>query len=141
MTTTMLPYSTNARRKWHQRLLAYSVGIITIASIIPQNIVTSTVLFHTIGLDKIIHFLAFSVVTVLALFVSLSSRLWKITIIVLVVMLFGATVEIIQSTIPYRTFNPLDILANLIGVICGIFLWLLFKRSSLFTKERQRHAL
>ncbi len=123
--------------KWPRSLLGFFVGIVIIASVIPNIFATSTVLFYTIGLDKILHFLAFLAVMVLALLVSLSSSLWKITIIVLVVMLFGATVEIIQSTIPYRTFNPLDIVANLIGVFCGVFLWLLFKRSSLFSKERQ----
>jgi len=44
----------------------------------------------------------------------------KRTSLVVLVILFGIVIECIQYYIPYRTFNPVDIFANVSGVGIGI---------------------
>ncbi len=38
---------------------------------------------------------------------------------------FAALVEVIQYLLPYRSFNPLDVLYNVLGVLLGavVFMW------------------
>ena len=38
----------------------------------------------------------------------------------LMVLLFGVGIECLQYVIPYRTFNPVDIVANVVGIGAGM---------------------
>jgi VanZ family protein len=42
-----------------------------------------------------------------------------------VCFLYGFSIEIVQHFLPHRSFDPLDMLANTIGIILG---WLIFAR-------------
>lgn len=42
--------------------------------------------------------------------------------------LYSIGIEIIQYFLPYRSFEVLDILANLTGLVTGSLLWWLFRR-------------
>jgi VanZ family protein len=42
------------------------------------------------------------------------------------VLIYGTLLELIQYFLPYRTFNPYDILSNLIGVAVGCFLFVTY---------------
>ncbi|MDL0430999.1 VanZ family protein [Marinobacter sp. TBZ242] len=67
--------------------------------------------------DKLNHVLAFlqlTIVTRLAL--PGLSRLW----IIVALMAFGVSIEIVQAQLPYRTFAVTDILADAAGVTIGL---------------------
>ena len=36
---------------------------------------------------------------------------------------YGALIELIQGTIPYRTMSALDVLLNAVGAVVGAFVW------------------
>jgi VanZ family protein len=62
---------------------------------------------------------------------------WKLTkrnifipLILLLSLAFG--LEIIQYFIPWRAFNINDLVANEVGVTCGTFCFIIFKKISYF---------
>lgn len=111
------------RRAWSRRLLILSVTIITIGSVIPQGSIPSDVRVVSVGLDKIAHFMAFTCVILFALGAGEDLGFWHKMRTAIYILLFGVVIESVQYYIPYRTFNLLDILANLCGVLFGILLW------------------
>lgn len=38
----------------------------------------------------------------------------------------GVALEIVQILLPYRTFNPVDIVANVFGIVAFVFIWSIF---------------
>lgn len=42
--------------------------------------------------------------------------------------LYGATMEVIQFFLPYRSFSPGDITANTVGAFCGSMLYMKWKK-------------
>jgi VanZ family protein len=43
---------------------------------------------------------------------------------------YGAGIEVVQSFLPFRSFDPLDALANTLGaLLIGIVLWILSRRA------------
>jgi len=112
-------------RIWCRRLLVLSVGLITIASVIPYgSAATLTVPVVSVNLDKILHFLGFACLLLLAFAASKHLSFWQGVRVVVYVLIYGATIEFVQYYIPYRTFNPVDIFANLCGVVFGVLLWI-----------------
>jgi len=124
---TLVGYFTKSRL-WCRRLLIFSVGLITIASVIPHgSAATLTVPVVSVDLDKIVHFLGFAFLLLLAFAASKHLSFWQGVRALAYVVMFGAVIEIVQYFIPYRTFNPVDIFANLCGVVFGaLLLWVLF---------------
>ena len=110
---------------WCGRVLVLSYALITIAAVIPYGSATETITIVSIDFDKIIHFAGFAYITLLALGAGRGLLFWKRLSLVLSVVLFGVAIEFAQYYIPYRTFNPVDIFANLCGVLLGILLWVL----------------
>lgn len=41
-------------------------------------------------------------------------------------LLIAILIEIVQYFLPYRTYNVIDLMANIFGVFIGGFLWLIF---------------
>lgn len=114
-------------KAWCRWLLVLSVGLITIASVIPHgSAATLTVPVVSVDLDKIVHFLGFACLLLLAFAASKHLSFWQGVRALVYVVMFGAVIEIVQYFIPYRTFNPVDIFANLCGVVFGALLWVLF---------------
>ena len=94
-------------------ILISSVFIITILSIQEVNIESSVKFF-----DKVLHFLCFSYLT----FITWLSRILNKDLHVYVIVLaYGILIEIIQIYIPYRSFEFLDIFADFLGILVGIF--------------------
>lgn len=80
--------------------------------------------------DYILHVLAFLVIPVLSFIASgmnCMSHQWKVLLLFGVILAFGA--EFLQLLVPSRTFNPLDILANLFGLSFGIIIARIWCRS------------
>ncbi len=68
--------------------------------------------------DKLNHVLAFTHLTIVARLAWPGlSRIW----IVLGVMAFGLSIELIQAHLPYREFSLLDLAADGVGVAIGLF--------------------
>jgi len=43
-------------------------------------------------------------------------------------LIVGALPELIQYFIPYRAFNPLDVVSNILGLLAGMGLYLILRR-------------
>jgi len=115
--------------------MVLSVVLITIASVIPHgSAATLTVPFVSVGLDKIVHFLGFACLLLLAFAASKHLSFWRGVGALVYVVIFGAVIEFVQYYIPYRTFNPVDIFANFGGVVFGALLWVLLIAQSAWRK-------
>lgn len=105
---------------WCWRGLLVCCVLIAIVAVVPYGRDARTVMVFSLGLDKIVHFLGFAFMAVLAIGAGKGLPLWKRASLVLLVLVFGAAVEWFQYYLPYRTFNPLDIVANTFGVLSGV---------------------
>ena len=100
-------------------ILVISVPIITILSIHEVNLESSTNF-----LDKALHFLCF---TYLTLITWLSRFLSKDLHVYVIVLAYGILIEIVQRFLPYRSFEYLDIFADFVGIIAGLMIIKIFK--------------
>jgi len=113
-------------RLWCRRLLVLCVGLITIASVIPHgSAATLTVPGVSIDLDKIVHFVGFACLLLLAFAASKHFSFWRGVRVAAHVLIYGVAIEFVQFYVPYRTFNPVDIFANVCGVVFGVLVWYL----------------
>lgn len=108
---------------WARRFLLLSILGVIIAAVVPHGSKAETVVVMSIGLDKFLHFAGFAVMTLLAIGAGRGlprgKKLWLLSL----VPLLGLGIEVLHYYLPYRTFNPVDIFANLCGVLCGIVVW------------------
>ncbi len=95
-------------------ILVISISIITIFSIKEVNI-ESSVNF----LDKVLHFLGFCYLTLITW---LSKILSKDLHVYVIVLAYGILIEIVQSFLPYRSFEYFDIFADFVGIIWGLII-------------------
>ena len=95
-------------------LLAVSISIVTIFSIQAVNIESSVSY-----LDKVLHFLCFSYLTLITW---LSRILKKDLHVYVIVLAYGILIEIVQRFLPYRSFEYLDIFADFVGIIWGLII-------------------
>ena len=94
-------------------ILLVSIVFISILSI--QEIeVQSSVNFS----DKLLHFFCFLYLTIISW---LSRIIFKELWLYVIVLAYGILIEIIQIYIPYRSFEFLDIFADFLGILVGIF--------------------
>ena len=76
--------------------------------------------------DKLHHFMAYGVLCFLAIkSYGTKNPLWKIGV---GLVSFGLVVEIIQSTTDYRYGEPMDLLANTLGILFVICVYRIYKR-------------
>ena len=67
-------------------------------------------------LDKLIHFLAFFIISVGTFYAFQVTEIFRCF---LLIACFGICIEVIQYFIPYRSFEILDIIADIIGALIG----------------------
>jgi len=96
---------------------------------LPENI---TDLFAA---DKLGHFIAYGFLTYFLLYGYISSgSKWNkngVRIALIISILYGIGIEVIQKVFfPQRYFEYLDIIANIIGSITGLFLYNFFNKKS-----------
>ena len=75
--------------------------------------------------DKLLHFLAFTVITFLAY---ASDFKIKRIFLFLLLILYGFLIEVIQNSLEYRTFELYDLLSDIIGVVVGYMSWKYLKK-------------
>ena len=74
--------------------------------------------------DKLIHFSCFLYLTIISW---LSRIFYKELFLYVIVLGYGILIEIVQIYIPYRSFEFLDIFADFLGILAGIFFINFFK--------------
>jgi VanZ family protein len=120
VTKNVLADGRKKSKAWCGRGLAISCVAIAIVSVLPYGRDVQSVTVCSIGVDKILHFLGFAVVSLLAVGAGKGRPLWKRGALVLLVLVFGGAVEWVQRFLPYRTFNPVDMVANALGGLVGV---------------------
>ena len=83
-------------------------------------------------LDKVVHFILFLIQSILITntIYEYRNRNNRILLIVSIIflLLLGVIIEIQQIYLPYRTFEIMDLIANLLGVLCGSFFIIYFRK-------------
>jgi VanZ family protein len=75
--------------------------------------------------DKLLHFLAFAVIT---FFAYASNFKIKRIFLFIILILYGLSIEVIQNSLEYRTFELYDLLSDIIGVFVGYMSWKYLKK-------------
>jgi VanZ family protein len=91
------------------------------------------------GSDKLVHFAAYSVLGVLLARGQLRSGV-SAAWVILVGILIGGLDELYQSTIPNRSTDALDWLADSLGVVFGVFVFNLWWRARTREGRPARHV-
>jgi len=86
------------------------------------SVIPSVVVSEFAGADKVVHMLSYFVLMVW--FSGMYARRRQAAI-ALTLILFGIVLEFIQAQLPYRQFDPLDLVANATGILIGLCLSLL----------------
>lgn len=87
-----------------------------------------------------LHFLAYGgLAAVLAYALHDSTRPdWQVLLIVfLVAFTYGAAIELLQATLPTRTFDPTDMVVNAVGAVVAVGCWRLLTRYVRFYRARR----
>ena len=92
--------------------------LVATGSVIPGGVVVS----GFSAADKIVH--AFSYFVLMVWFSGMYARR-RHPAIALTLIVFGIVLEFVQARLPYRLFDPLDLLANAAGILLGLGLSLL----------------
>jgi VanZ family protein len=96
--------------------------LITLLCIVPQNDLPKVQgIPH---FDKFVHFVLYFVLSFLSLFVFSGPKRRRKMILVSAIFIFSLIIELMQGILPFgRTCSTLDMLANLIGILTGLFLF------------------
>ena len=92
--------------------------LVATGSVIPGGVVVS----QFSAADKLVHALSYFVL--MAWFSGMYARQRQVAI-ALTLVLFGIVLEFVQAQLPYRQFDPLDLVANATGILLGFCLSLL----------------
>lgn len=95
--------------------MAYAMLLlVAILSLIPSPSVGSN--------DKFLHFIAYFGLS--AMFSALNRHLAKLIVIGVCLILYGVLLELLQGLTGYRMMDSMDMLANSLGVVTGLLVWL-----------------
>jgi len=99
---------------------------ITALSVIPYS-KNGTASLKLTGSGMVLHFVGYFVASSLFYQAYRKDTLFSILFLCFSIFLFGVVLEIVQVFLPYRTFNPVDIAANGVGVVAFMICWGVFK--------------
>lgn len=83
--------------------------------------------------DKLIHFLAYFLMSLISSLIF--ERHWKKILFAGLLLLVSALIEVAQHYIPQRSASSMDMLANFLGITCGLMLSYVI---SFLNKNRKR---
>ncbi|RXK47488.1 VanZ family protein [Halorientalis pallida] len=83
-----------------------------------------------VGVDKWLHAVGYATLTLLVAYaLSGATKRWP-AVAVAVAAIYGAGIEVVQSVLPFRSFDVLDVLANTLGaLLVGIVVSVVSRRS------------
>jgi len=82
-----------------------------------------------LGLDKYLHALAYAALAGLLAYALADAPVERVAVVVFVAAVgFGVGIELVQSTLPYRTFSLRDVGANAVGATLAAALWRVLSR-------------
>ena len=106
----------------------------------PASVFAGTGPFDLVSVDKWIHFGSYAMVGMLIAYATSARTLAVFVAIAVVTICLGIGVELIQSTIPWRTMEAVDVVANTTGTVVGIAMWRIASwRISFPTPRESRH--
>ena len=89
------------------------------------------------GVDKWIHVGSYALLTFLLAYAYLANRVRVLVLVATISVLLGVGVELIQGTVPWRTMEFADVLANSVGTVIALALWRVsWRRPSIETAEQ-----
>ncbi|KAL1917788.1 uncharacterized protein VTP21DRAFT_3622 [Calcarisporiella thermophila] len=88
--------------------------------------------------DKLLHSGGFGLLTLTLFFVWNQPLLYRVVLTLGVMIAAGIFSELVQGLLPYRTFDPEDIVANMLGISAGLLLGSLL--SEAISRIRDRRA-
>ncbi|WP_411965370.1 VanZ family protein [Haloferax sp. YSMS24] len=105
-------------------VLGYALAVF-VASVVPTppGGLTPTGPFGVVGLDKWVHAVGYAVLGFGCASALQARQAREMGIAVAAAGLFGATIELVQALVPYRSFSLLDMGANVLGAFVGVVLW------------------
>ncbi len=99
----------------------------TLLLAMPGNALPKTNLVNIPNFDKIVHVGLFAVLSFLAVNALTQPTYFKISVVALMAIIYGTIMEYVQlHLVAYRSFEGIDIIADAIGAIAGVLLWLQF---------------
>lgn len=109
--------------------MVLALNVVPFGNELNQNLTTQRFIFR---LDYVVHSLTFLVYSWIWVFGKIKNVCWFESYEVLkcggIVFLSAIGFELLQILIPYRTFNPLDMMANLFGAILSMLFILISHR-------------
>ena len=87
--------------------------------VVTGSVIPSVVVSEFAATDKVVHMLSYFVLMVW--FSGMYARRRQV-VIALTLILFGIVLEFVQAQLPYRLFDPLDLVANATGILLGLCL-------------------
>lgn len=94
-------------------------GIVFAASVVnpPSGGVPAVGPLGLVGADKWVHATAYAVLTVFLAYALRATTFRLLVAVAVVASVYGVGIELVQSTLPFRTFDRLDAAANTLGVL------------------------
>lgn len=113
----------------------FALAVVFASFLHAPEVINETGPLGLFALDKWIHFGSYALIAFLIAYALLARTTWSLIAIVVVVGLLGAGVELIQSTIPWRTMEAMDVVANVAGTVFSLGLWGVVRRRRQLEEE------
>ncbi|MCP4438947.1 MAG: hypothetical protein GY810_08395 [Aureispira sp.] len=97
--------------------------------------------FNLLSVDKIGHMVFYSILTLLLIFGAAKQKQWtssNVMILGLMAILasaYGISLEYVQGLLPHRSFDTADMLANEVGVVIGLLIYIFTAQRFFLSKE------
>ncbi len=103
---------------WGWLIVVFVLNVVPLGNELNQDLTTIRFVFR---LDYLLHSLSFLVFALIWILGKINGVYWFETYEVLkfggIVFISAISIELLQIFIPYRTFNPMDMIANLFGAL------------------------
>jgi len=106
----------------------YIISVRLQLSIIPHANEVGGLSFKLTESGMVLHFVAYFIAAALLYLAYRKNTLFSILISCFSIFMFSVALEFIQIYLPYRTFNPMDIVANGVGIVVFVLAWIVFWR-------------
>lgn len=106
----------------------FGMAVVLVSFVHAPDVIADTGPLGLVALDKWIHAGSYALIVFLLGYALLAKDFMLLYTIVVVAVVVGAGVELIQSTIPWRTMEEADVFANVVGAVAGLVAWTAARR-------------